>query len=138
LVENAVEHNDTDAPWVCVSVERTAVDGERYVDLTVADDGPPIPEADREVLVGRDPSLDDASGLGLWLVNWIVTDSGGEVTYEPNDPRGNVVTVRLDTPDGEQYGSTGSAETRASDWDASATRPSTDANGSHPHGSDPL
>jgi signal transduction histidine kinase len=138
LVENAVEHNDTDAPWVCVSVERTAVDGERYVDLTVADDGPPIPDADREVLVGRDPSLDDASGLGLWLVNWIVTDSGGTVTYEPNDPRGNVVTVRLDAPDGEQYGSTGSAETRASDWDASATRPSTDANGSHPHSSAPL
>ncbi|WP_236642327.1 histidine kinase N-terminal 7TM domain-containing protein [Salinigranum halophilum] len=99
LVENAIEHNETDAPRVRVAVERTVVDGDRYVELTVADDGPPIPETDREILVGTDPSLDEASGLGLWLVNWIVTDSGGTVSYEPNEPRGNVVTVRLETPD---------------------------------------
>jgi PAS domain S-box-containing protein len=100
LVENAVEHNDADRPTVRVSVDRVAVDGARYVELTVVDDGPPISEADRAVLVGRDPSLDDASGLGLWLVNWIVTDSGGTVTYKPNGPRGNVVRLRLRTPDG--------------------------------------
>ena len=137
LVENAVEHNDSDAPWVFVSVERTVVDGERYVDLRVADDGPTIPEADRAVLVGRDPSLDDASGLGLWLVNWIVTDSGGTVEYEPNDPRGNVVTIRLEAPDDERYEVTGSTGVSAPDWHerSSESESPSDSSGSHPHGS---
>ncbi len=138
LVENAVEHNDSDAPWVSVSVERTVVDGARYVYLRVADDGPPIPEADRAVLVGRDPSLDDASGLGLWLVNWIVTDSGGTLEYEPNDPRGNVVTVRLEAPDDERYEATRSAGASAAvDWDRSSdsSGSSADSGGSHPQGS---
>ncbi|AUV83187.1 hypothetical protein C2R22_17325 [Salinigranum rubrum] len=139
LVENAVEHNDSDEPWVSVSVERTVVDGERYVDLRVADDGPPIPEADRAVLVGRDPSLDDASGLGLWLVNWIVTDSGGTVEYEPNGPRGNVVTIRLEAPDDEWYEATGSTGVSDADWHERSTESEsespTDSSGSHPHGS---
>jgi signal transduction histidine kinase len=101
VVENAVEHNDAEAPRVRVSVERVDVDGERYVDVVVADDGPRIDPADRAVLVGSEPSLDGATGLGLWLVNWIVTDSGGEVRYEPNEPRGNVVTLRLPAADAE-------------------------------------
>ena len=114
LVENAVEHNDSASPRVWVSVEQVAEGGERYVDVTVADDGPRIPEEDRNVLVGRESSLDEASGLGLWLVHWIVTESGGRVTYEPNEPRGNVVTVRLRTPDGDRY-ETGEEETAAAE-----------------------
>ena len=55
------------------------------------------------MLVGEEPNLDAANGLGLWLVNWIVTDSGGTVQYEANDPRGNVVVVTLDVPEGEEY-----------------------------------
>ncbi|WP_380679579.1 histidine kinase N-terminal 7TM domain-containing protein [Salinigranum sp. GCM10025319] len=122
LVENAVEHNDSASPRVWVSVERVAVDGERYVDVTVADDGPPIPEGDRDVLVGQESSLDEASGLGLWLVHWIVTESGGRVTYEPNEPRGNVVTVRLRTPEGEQYETASAEETAATEPTGSPQR----------------
>jgi signal transduction histidine kinase len=103
LVENAVEHNDADTPRVSVSVERVTVDGDRYVDVTVADNGPPLADADRAVLVGEEPTLEGASGLGLWLVNWIVAESGGTVRHELADPRGNVVTLRLRAPAGEQY-----------------------------------
>jgi signal transduction histidine kinase len=96
LVENAIEHNDTDSPHVRVSVDRV-VDGDGpAVELRVRDDGPGIPPHERSVLVGEEgATLDDASGLGLWLVNWIVTESGGTVAYEPNEPRGSVVVVRL-------------------------------------------
>jgi PAS domain S-box-containing protein len=103
VVENAVEHNDTAHPRVWVTVEPVTVDGERYVDVAVADDGPELPADDRDVLVGREPSLEEASGLGLWLVNWIVTESGGTVTHEPNEPRGNVVTLRFRVPDGTTH-----------------------------------
>jgi signal transduction histidine kinase len=110
LIENAVEHNDADEPVVRVSVERVTVAGDPYVDITVADDGPPIGEDDLAVLLGEESGLDAASGLGLWLVNWIVTDSGGQITYEPNEPRGNVVTVRLRAPDDDRYAPVGSSE----------------------------
>jgi PAS domain S-box-containing protein len=140
LVENAVEHNDSATPTVRVSVERVVVDGVRYVDLTVTDDGPPIPPHDRDVLVGVDPSLDDASGLGLWLVNWIVTDSGGTIRYEPNDPRGNVVTVRLETPDDARYETTPPrTAVETSEWaDQSRSQPrsAVDSNGSRAGGWD--
>jgi signal transduction histidine kinase len=103
LVENAVEHNDTDAPHVRVSVEEEVEDGRRYVELRVEDDGPGIPEPDRRVLVGAEGArLEDASGLGLWLVNWLVTESGGEVHYEANEPRGSVIRLRLPGVDEEE------------------------------------
>ena len=109
LVENAVEHNDAAEPRLSVSVDRVTVDGERYVDVRVADDGPPIPDADRDVLVGRESSLDGASGLGLWLVHWIATESGGTVTHESTE-RGNVVTLRLRARTDERYHADGPDE----------------------------
>jgi signal transduction histidine kinase len=104
LIENAVEHNDADEPHVRVSVTRVRADEQPYVEVRVADDGPEIPAHDRQALVrGDEASLERASGLGLWLVNWLVTESGGEVDYEPNEPRGNVVVLRFPTatPDGD-------------------------------------
>ena len=117
VVENAVEHNDSAHPRVWVTVDSVTVDGERYVDVVVADDGPALPADDRDVLVGRESSLEEASGLGLWLVNWIVTESGGTVTHEPNEPRGNVVILQFHVPDGAAYhpDRAASAETDTSD-----------------------
>ncbi|WP_255198345.1 histidine kinase N-terminal 7TM domain-containing protein [Halorarius litoreus] len=103
LVENAVEHNDTDEPHVRVSVRRVVENGTPQVEVRVADNGPGIPNLDRKILIGADGArLEDASGLGLWLINWIVTASGGEVRYEPNEPRGSVVVLRLPAADGER------------------------------------
>jgi signal transduction histidine kinase len=102
LVENAVEHNDGDDPYVGVSVGRETECGRSYVTVRVADDGPAIPEPDRRVLVGDEGArLEEAGGLGLWLVNWIVSESGGEVVWEPNEPRGNVVVLRLPSTEPE-------------------------------------
>jgi signal transduction histidine kinase len=96
VIENAVKHNDSDHPVLGLAVDVT----DRHVTLRVADNGPGLPEEEVSVLRrGRETDLEHASGLGLWLVNWIVTESGGEVDFERNDPRGSVVSIRLSRTD---------------------------------------
>lgn len=90
VIENSIEHNDRATPEVGVAVENH--DGR--VVVTVADDGPGIPTADRRVLeTGVETPLEHANGLGLWLVSWIVTRSDGDLTITDREPRGT--TVRL-------------------------------------------
>jgi len=36
------------------------------------------------------------TGMGLYLVNELVTGYGGDVHVEPNDPRGSVFVVTLE------------------------------------------
>lgn len=93
LLENAVVHSDREVPDVTVDVRRT---GEQVV-LEIADDGPGIPEQETSVLTtGRDiDPLGHGSGLALWLVNWIVEFSDGDVQFRERDPRGSVVTITL-------------------------------------------
>ena len=74
------------------------------VHVTVTDNGPGIPEQESAVLTaGEETALEHGSGLGLWLVFWVVDKSGGELTFADNDPRGSVVTLVLPAagpPDG--------------------------------------
>jgi len=92
LVENALEHGG-DPATVTVGVERTA-DAAR---LSVRDDGPGIPEIELSALRGRhEPTaLNHGSGLGLWLVDWVVRRSRGELTFRLPDDCGTVARVDL-------------------------------------------
>jgi len=93
-VENAVEHND-DEPWVRVG---GGIEDGRVV-VTVADDGPGIPEVERAVVTGdRSPTqLEHASGIGLWLAKWSVESYGGEFAIDDRtDGPGTVVRLRFD------------------------------------------
>ena len=93
LVTNAVVHNESPSPDVAVTASRT--DGAVRID--VADTGPPIPEMERNVLTDEleQTPLYHGSGLGLWLVNVIVTRSGGVLSVAENSPTGNVVSIEL-------------------------------------------
>lgn len=96
LVENAVKHNDRSNPHVTVSVSSVGVDGVEYVDLVFTDNGPGIGKAEQRVLKqGIETPLEHASGLGLWLVNWIVENSDGTLLLDANEPRGSEITIRL-------------------------------------------
>jgi signal transduction histidine kinase len=101
LVRNAIEHNDTDSPTVEVSV----VEHERVVTLTVADDGPGVPDDEKEVVFRRGnrglKGADIGSGFGLFLVDTLVDGYGGSVTVRDNEPRGAVFVVRLPKADDE-------------------------------------
>lgn len=99
-VENAIEHNDNPEPLIEVAVSAWADDDEFAIE--VVDNGPGIHEEERDVLLrGRETQLNHISGLGLWIINWIVTESGGTVQFEENDPRGSVVTIRVPIASGE-------------------------------------
>jgi signal transduction histidine kinase len=93
LCENAVEHNDD--PVVSVSVE-TVTDDRQWIRIAVADDGSGIPKHERTVLTeGEETDLEHGSGLGLWLVNWVVERSGGRLTFADNESNGAVVRIDL-------------------------------------------
>jgi signal transduction histidine kinase len=94
LLDNAVRHAGT---LVRLAV---APDG-AYATISVADDGPGIPAAERERVFDRFTRLDDArardaggSGLGLAIVRELVRRHGGTVTLSDAEP-GLRVDVRL-------------------------------------------
>lgn len=96
VVRNAIVHNDRAEPTVEVTVDVDGPPGTGEVAVSVADDGPGVPGAEQEVLTeGDETPLTHASGVGLWLVNWAVSKSGGRLSFEENDPRGSIVTVHL-------------------------------------------
>lgn len=92
LVENALEHNDAPTPRVEVSVD---CGGEDVV-ISIADNGPEIPAFEQDTLKrGEETSLHHGSGLGLWLIHWTVDAVGGSLSFEQNEPRGNVVVLTV-------------------------------------------
>ncbi|WP_207591179.1 PAS domain S-box protein [Halomontanus rarus] len=99
IVENAVEHNDMPTATIDIALETNHEDGTLL--LSIADNGPGISEEERELLQEEQEitQLRHASGLGLWLVNWVVTQSGGSLSFGTNDPRGTVVTLEVPSAD---------------------------------------
>ena len=94
-VDNAVVHHDRSRPEVRVRVARP--DGfDNWVEIRIVDTGPGVPADERTVIeAGEETPLVHGTGIGLWLVHWVVASFGGEVRIEDNDPRGSVVTLRL-------------------------------------------
>ena len=82
LLKNAVQHSDTGSPEIRLAAE---ADDDR-VRVTVADDGPGIPEAASEHLFERDWSGGGGTGLGLYLVSRLVDNYGGEITLLDESP----------------------------------------------------
>ncbi|MEF8784513.1 MAG: ATP-binding protein [Haloarculaceae archaeon] len=90
LLDNAVRHAG-DSPTVSVSVTVAT----ETVDIRIADDGPGIPAQEATVLeTGEETPLVHGSGLGLWLVYWIVSSLDGEV-HVPEQTEGTTVRIRL-------------------------------------------
>jgi PAS domain S-box-containing protein len=94
ILDNAIEHNDSDVPRVDIS---TDVDASRnHVTVDVADNGPGLPSMERKVLTSEtETSLEHSSGLGLWLTRWIVRSSDGSVAVREDASGGTCVSVRL-------------------------------------------
>jgi PAS domain S-box-containing protein len=94
ILDNAIEHNDSTTPRVDISARADDADG--YVVVAVADDGPGLPAAEREVLTSEtETSLTHSSGLGLWLTRWIVRSSDGSIAVSESEFGGTCVSIRL-------------------------------------------
>ena len=91
LVENALVHGG-DEPTVEIAVERR---DDALVCITVADDGPGIPDSELETIHGgEETDLKHGSGVGLWVVKWGGELLGHDVSFDV-DETGTTATVCL-------------------------------------------
>ena len=104
LLTNAIQHNRGDEPTVIVSATVT----EGRVTIRVADDGPGIPDRQKQQLFGKGQTGLDSTGtgIGLYLVETLVDGYDGEVRVEdrgdqgpPADVEGAVFAVELPVAD---------------------------------------
>ena len=90
LLDNAAKHGGADP-----SIEIEVIETDEHVLIAIADDGPGIPESEREVLsTGMEEPLVHGQGLGLWLAYWLVRNLDGEIQI-PEYDRGTTVEIRL-------------------------------------------
>lgn len=97
LIDNALKHGARreGEKTAAMSVRKVG----QFAEIVVADNGPGIPEANREAALKRFGRLDDArttpgSGLGLSLAATVARMHDGELTLEDNQP-GLRVRVRM-------------------------------------------
>ena len=95
LLTNAVHHAQA-----AVQVSLREIDS--TVELAIADDGPGVPEADRERIFDRFARVDESrarsdggAGLGLAIARDIVSQHGGSVVYDGDRSSGACFVVRL-------------------------------------------
>lgn len=96
LVSNALKY----------SPEKTAVRIESRrkgtVDILVRDEGLGIPPEDRDQLFGKFSRLSNqplteegSTGIGLYISRNLARKQGGDIHYQPNEPRGSIFTLSL-------------------------------------------
>lgn len=96
IVTNAIVHSNGSDPSVHVAVSTDPTDGE--VRVRVVDAGPGIPEEElAPIRRGEETPLTHGTGVGLWLVTWVVREAGGDVTFDEEDGQ-TVVTARFPGP----------------------------------------
>jgi len=102
LVKNAIDHAES-APTVTVSGERTE-DGCRFA---VADDGPGVPEGQRdaifEIFKRGGSATGEGTGIGLAVCQRIVDRHGGDIRVESNEDDGATFVFTIpDVADGTE------------------------------------
>jgi len=92
LVENAVVHNDGASPTIHID----AATGDDWVTVRLHDDASGIPDDEWRVVTGEREitQLTHSSGLGLWLVRWVIDSYGGEVRRR-GTADGTTIELRL-------------------------------------------
>jgi len=97
VVTNAVDHNDTDGLRVSVAVHRR----DDAVITRIADNGQGVDDDRKEDIFRRGETghaKSVGSGFGLFFVDTMVGEYGGDVRVEDNDDGGATFVVRLPVP----------------------------------------
>jgi PAS domain S-box-containing protein len=95
LLDNAIRYSSQPAT-VRIQATESATG---TTELAVVDDGPGIPATEKQVITNQEPisQLNHGSGLGLWLVKWIVDMYSGTLDIETPDSGGSIVRIQLDS-----------------------------------------
>jgi PAS domain S-box-containing protein len=93
LLNNAIQHNDKDEPLVEISCEPHEDD----VLIQIADNGPGIPDDQKESVFGKGHKGigSEGTGIGLYLVQTLISQYGGRIWIEDNEPTGAIINIQL-------------------------------------------
>ncbi len=102
LVENAIIHSTETSPSISIVTETSTVSFQHEqkdvdaVTINIDDTNSTIPDIELTRLLGEEESpVHHGTGLGLWLVNWIVTMTGGIIHHTKRDGGGNRISITL-------------------------------------------
>mgnify|MGYP006284612227 FL=1 len=102
ILDNSIVHNDNSCPEIEVEVNRRHETNR--VQVQIRDNGPGIPEGERRAITNEaETPLEHISGLGLWLVKWIVDGIDGSLSIAQNSPRGTIVTLSFPAADADEW-----------------------------------
>lgn len=92
LLENAAKHADT-TPEISIDVHET----DDSVEIEVVDNAPTIPKNEFVPLNGsiEESNVFHGTGLGLWLVYWVVDLSDGTLEFDCEGDRKNRISISL-------------------------------------------
>jgi len=105
LIENGIEHNTAATPSVEITIEADT----ETASITVSDSGAGVPAAEWAAVTGdaEISQLEHGSGLGLWLVRWVVEGYGGTLDRRSStDGASVVITLPLVGADDGRKGAT--------------------------------
>lgn len=104
VLENAIQHSG-ESPTIYIEIERV----ENSIEIRIQDNGPGLPEMEQTALETEDQTpLTHGIGLGLWMVNWIISRHNGNVEATVTDDGTTVTTTLPEVP--ETGGQTGERE----------------------------
>lgn len=96
-LENAIEHNSNERPIVTVLSRKS--DSHKEVIIEIEDNGPGIPLGEiRAVQNGNEDQLEHTSGVGLWIIKWVVEGLYGSVSFNPSTRFATGTTVKMRLP----------------------------------------
>ncbi|NIC00986.1 MEDS domain-containing protein [Halobacterium sp. R2-5] len=91
-IENGVIHQERDSPHVVVSVSTPSEDTAR---IEIRNAGV-IPDSERYTLEkGEETPLEHSSGLGLWLIKWIVENAHGSINFPDSNAGETCLQIEL-------------------------------------------
>lgn len=96
LLTNAIKHNTAPEPEIHIRVEPDE-GPPGMVPIHVTDNGPGLPSMEVEAIRARKgeelSQVLHSNGLGLWFVDWMITNSGGDLQVDTDDPEGTRITL---------------------------------------------
>ena len=96
IITNAIASIPEDRDKAHISISARLLEDVNVIRIEIADNGSGIPEALKQrVLEPYFTTKKEGSGLGLAIVNQIISDHGGYLRLQDNQPVGTVVIIEL-------------------------------------------